>query len=184
MFWEFFKISLLSFGGGILIVLPEIERVAVVKYGWITREQLLEGFGIAQFVPGPSAAVMPVIGYWANGWPGFFACFLGAYTGPILLTMTIFWLYQKYRTHEWVRKTELSLRPIVLGLAGGSVLHFWWIQSGSSPHPYIFRLAAVLVTSTGYVFYFKKVVKGGLQLIFTMGGLWLIAKVTMQVVFP
>lgn len=51
LYWSFFKIGGLTFGGG-LTMLPMLERELVEKKGWTTSEELLDVYAIGQCTPG------------------------------------------------------------------------------------------------------------------------------------
>mgnify|MGYP001855516110 FL=1 len=53
LFWVFFKIGLVSFGGGYGMI-PMIQD-EVIGRGWLTQEQLLNFIGISESTPGPLA---------------------------------------------------------------------------------------------------------------------------------
>ncbi len=47
MFWAFFKVGLFTFGGGYAMI-PIAKREIIEKKGWISEEQLMDYYGIAQ----------------------------------------------------------------------------------------------------------------------------------------
>ncbi|MCL2837927.1 MAG: chromate transporter [Oscillospiraceae bacterium] len=51
LFWIFFKTSVVTVGGG-LVMLPLIEREVVDKRDWISRDEILDIFAVAQTLPG------------------------------------------------------------------------------------------------------------------------------------
>ena len=51
LFVSFFKVGLLTFGGG-YAMLPMLQREVVEKRGWITEEQILDCYAIGQCTPG------------------------------------------------------------------------------------------------------------------------------------
>jgi chromate transport protein ChrA len=181
IFWIFFKISLMAVGGGINAVLPQLEQIIVISRGWISHDQFMQSYVIAQFVPGPNIAMCPLIGYWVNGWPGFIAGFLGIYSGPILLIALVSLIYSRYRGLVWVRRSEIALRPLSLGLLSASLLRFWWIQTDPGHHTIIFRISAALFTIVGLALYFRKRITS-IHLIFLMGGVWWITSWVVQFV--
>jgi chromate transporter len=125
IFWIFFRISFLSFGG-VFGVLPELERWIVVEKQWMSSQQFIQSYILGQFVPGPNMAMCPLIGYWVNGWGGFTAGFLGIYIPPLLIMAGAFWLYKRTKHLAWVGRTERAWRPVVLGLTLASALKLWW----------------------------------------------------------
>ncbi len=178
IFFVFFKISLLSFGG-VFGVLPELERMVVDQHGWLTHEAFIQSYVIGQFVPGPTMAMCPLIGYWVDGWSGFFAGFLGIYTAPLILMSLVYFFYKKLRKIDSVRRVEFSLRPLVFGLTLASLIRLWWSQSSgftggeslSFAKAVFFHLFSLVLC--GFCLYFYKREKvGPLQTIFLMGFLW------------
>jgi len=51
LFWAFIVIGATTFGGGYAI-LPALERELIKKRGWITMDEALDFFTIAQITPG------------------------------------------------------------------------------------------------------------------------------------
>ena len=128
IFGVFFKLSLISFGG-VAGVLPELERILVNEMHWITHDQFIQSYTLAQFVPGPNMVMCPMIGYQINGVSGFLAGFIGIYLAPLLIMGAFFRFYQKYQNIESVKRIELALRPLVLGLLSSTAIQLWWAQA-------------------------------------------------------
>lgn len=176
IFWVFFRVSVFSFGG-IFGLLPQIERAVVDEHGWITREQFIQAYGLSQFLPGPNSMLCPLIGYLAAGWPGFAAGFLGLYLAPVVIMGLVFTVYRRYRSLVWVRRAELAMRPVVLGLVGASAARLWWIDSaGPGPDAAVGRLIALPLTAAAIVAYVRGWL-GPLTVLFAMGvAWWLVAR--------
>ena len=51
LFWAFAKVSCLTFGGGYAII-PLVERELIKKRGWITMDEVMDYYTIAQITPG------------------------------------------------------------------------------------------------------------------------------------
>lgn len=64
----FYRVGSLVFGGG-HVVLPLLER-EVVAPGWVTHDQFLAGYGVAQAVPGPLFTLSAYLGAVMNQGPG------------------------------------------------------------------------------------------------------------------
>jgi chromate transporter len=52
--------------GGSYTVVPYVAQIAVTKYGWLTRAQMLDGFALAETTPGPLIIVVAFIGFMAG----------------------------------------------------------------------------------------------------------------------
>ena len=176
IFWVFFKISILSFGG-VFGVLPELERMVVGEHGWITSERFIQSYVIAAFVPGPNMAMCPLIGYWVAGAAGFVAGFCGIYAGPILVMGAVERYFEKRKSFEWVQKFERALYPLVLGLMMAAGLRYWYTQTTSmhatdgvysNLRAILFSLLMTVVGTWAYVR--KKL--GPMSLLFLTGGVW------------
>jgi chromate transporter len=146
IFWSFFKISFISFGG-VFGVLPELEKTIVSEHAWLTHDQFIQSYVTAQFMPGPNMVMCPLIGFQINGISGFLAGFLAVFLAPTLIMGLGFWAYSRYRSKNCVRKIELSLRPLVIGLLSSSALRLWWEQSRSFlPSAFVSSVVIAVVT--------------------------------------
>ena len=129
LFWIFFRLGLVSFGG-VFAVLPELQR-ALLDRGFITPEGFVQAFVLGQVVPGPNMAMCPVIGWHVAGLPGAVVAFVGIYTGPVAIMGAAYAVYHRWRRVTWVRRLELAMRPVVLGLLGASALALLWTAAGA-----------------------------------------------------
>ena len=59
----------LLFGGGYVLI-PLIEDAVTNQYGWLTRQQFLDGVALGQATPGPIVITATFVGYGAAGLPG------------------------------------------------------------------------------------------------------------------
>jgi chromate transporter len=62
----FSQAAFVTFGGA-YSVLAYVNQYAVTTYGWITAQQAIDGFGLAETTPGPLIMVLQFIGFMA-GW--------------------------------------------------------------------------------------------------------------------
>lgn len=62
----FSQAAFVTFGGA-YSVLAYVNQDAVTTYGWITAQQAIDGFGLAETTPGPLIMVLQFIGFMA-GW--------------------------------------------------------------------------------------------------------------------
>ncbi len=154
IFLVFFKVSLMSIGG-VFGMMPELERQIVFEHHWMSSEQFLQAYVIGQFVPGPTMAFCPVIGYMVNGWTGFISGFLGIYTGPTILVVLAQRGYTKFKDIQWVKKIELSIRPLVIGLLVASTIRLWVVQTYFQEHQLLISVFTVGLMSITLAVYQK-----------------------------
>lgn len=63
----FFSLAALVTFGGAYAVLTYLAQAAVVKYGWLTAAQMIDGLGLAETTPGPLIMVVAFVGF-LGGW--------------------------------------------------------------------------------------------------------------------
>jgi chromate transporter len=179
IFWVFFKISLVSIGG-VFGTMPELERMIVNQNHWMTIEQFYQAYVIAQFVPGPTMAFCPIIGYMVSGWAGFFAGFIGIYTAPMVMVVVAYKFYSRVKSITWVKKTELSIRPIVVGLISASTVRLWIVQTRfHEQQSLITAITLVMMAATLYAHH--KLKWDILILVLAFGGLWTLTLTALNV---
>ena len=176
IFWVFFKISLLSFGG-VFGVLPELERMVVTEHNWITSDRFIQSYVISSFVPGPNMAMCALIGYWVAGAMGFVAGFVGIYAGPMLVMGFVERFFEKRKSFEWVKKFERALYPLVLGLMLSAGLRYWYTQTtnvsaGLGLAQNALPLSVSLVISIVGTYVYVRNYLGSMSLLFVTGGVW------------
>ena len=90
LFWSFTWLALQGFGG----VLAVVQRELVEKKRWMTQEQFLEDWAVAQVMPGPNVVNLSLmIGGRYFGWTGALAALAGMLIAPMLLLLVVAALY-------------------------------------------------------------------------------------------
>jgi chromate transporter len=88
LFWEFFKIGAVTFGGG-LAMMPIMRREVVESKGWVTDDDIIKILVISESTPGVFAVnAATFIGYKIGGFKGAIAATLGVII-PSLITISI-----------------------------------------------------------------------------------------------
>ena len=88
-FKTFFKIGIVTFGGGYAMI-PMIEQEVVDKHHWVKKEELLDLIAIAQSCPGVFAInISTFIGYKLNKRKGALCATLGAALPSFIIILLI-----------------------------------------------------------------------------------------------
>lgn len=90
LFWSFTWLALQGFGG----VLAVVQRELVEKKRWITREQFVEDWAVAQILPGPNVVNLSLmIGGRYFGLSGALAALAGMLAAPLVIVLLLAALY-------------------------------------------------------------------------------------------
>jgi chromate transporter len=90
LFLSFTWLALQGFGG----VLAVVQRELVEKKRWMTREQFVEDWAVAQIMPGPNVVNLSLmIGGRYFGLPGALAALAGMLAAPLVLVLLLAALY-------------------------------------------------------------------------------------------
>ncbi len=86
LFWSFTRLALQGFGG----VLAIVQRELVEKKQWLTREEFVEDWAVAQILPGPNVVNLSLmIGDRYFGLRGAMAALAGMLTFPLLIVLAL-----------------------------------------------------------------------------------------------
>ncbi|MDR3141474.1 MAG: chromate transporter [Tannerellaceae bacterium] len=115
LFLTFIRIGTFTIGGG-YAMLPLIER-EVVNRGWITKEDFIDLFAVAQSLPGIFAVNISIfLGYRLKGIRGSTVCALGAILPSFVIILAIALFFTQIQENVWVEKIFRGLRPAVVAL--------------------------------------------------------------------
>ncbi len=116
LYWAFFKIGGLTFGGG-LSMLPMLKYELVEKKGWIDEEKLLDCYAIGQCTPGIIAVnTATYVGYLRKGIMGAISGTLGMISPSILIITTIFLFLSNFMENVWVQHALSGIKGVVCAL--------------------------------------------------------------------
>lgn len=115
LFITFLKIGVGTIGGG-YAMLPLIER-EVVDRGWLTKEDFLDLFAVAQSLPGIFAVNISIfVGYKLKKSLGSVVCALGTIMPSFVIILVIATFFIRVQDNEWVERIFKGLRPAVVAL--------------------------------------------------------------------
>ncbi|WP_019215782.1 chromate efflux transporter [Legionella tunisiensis] len=118
LFAGFYRAGALVFGGG-HVVLPLLQTL-VVPSGWVTNNQFLAGYGIAQAVPGPLFAFAAYLGALSTqtpaGWVGAAIALIAIFLPSFLLIIGTLPFWEALRNHSVIQRAMLGVNASVVGL--------------------------------------------------------------------
>ena len=116
LFLTFFKIGAFTFGGGYAMI-PLIEAEIAEKHGWITKDDILEIFAIAESTPGPIAINSATfVGYRVGGVLGSAFATLGVVLPSFIIISIIAFVLQEFQSLMVVQYAFFGIRAGVLAL--------------------------------------------------------------------
>lgn len=119
MFWAFTWLALQGFGG----VMAVVQRELVDKRRWMTREQFVEEWSVAQTLPGPNAIILVMaFGARHSGLPGAIAAIAGMLVLPLLLVLVVAVFYASMAAHPQVQGALRGMGAVAAGLVLGTGL--------------------------------------------------------------
>ncbi|MCP3738122.1 chromate transporter [Rossellomorea sp. BNER] len=116
IFWTFFKISPVTFGGGFAMI-PLIEKEVVEKRKWLKSEDVTDVFALSQSVPGGVAINSATfIGQRIGGIKGAIAAMIGVSLPTFLIVLTLGISYFFIQDHPKVEAAFLSIRASIVAI--------------------------------------------------------------------
>ena len=115
-FLTFFKIGIVTFGGGYAMI-PMIEEEVVNKHHWTDKEELLDLIAIAQSCPGVFAInISTFIGYKLNKKTGALCTTLGAALPSFIIILLIAMFFHQFADNKVIAAMFRGIRPAVVAL--------------------------------------------------------------------
>jgi len=108
--------------GGAAAAVPEMHRIAVDVYHWMTDKQFADAFAISQLSPGPNVLIVTLIGYTVAGIYGALAATLAMTLPTALLAYYVSRLLNRPKQSRWPAMIQAALVPLSIGLMAASAL--------------------------------------------------------------
>jgi chromate transporter len=115
LFFTFMKIGSVLYGGG-YVLLAFLRSDFVVRYGWLTDQQLIDAIAIGQVTPGPVFTTATFIGYLLGGTPGALLATLGIFLPSFIFVVISNPLIPRIRRSPWVSGLLDGVTVASLGL--------------------------------------------------------------------
>ena len=156
LFASFFKIGLVTFGGG-LAMLPILKRDLVDSKGWLTEDEILDYFAIGQSTPGIIAVnVATFVGYKRAGMIGSIFSTSGIVFPSLIIISLIAAFVSNFNELVWVQKALKGINVAVSVLLVKAVFSF-----GKKT---VFDLCTFLIAALSFV----------LMFVFKVQGVWIV----------
>ena len=124
LFAIFFKIGLFSFGGG-YAMFTMIEREVVEKHKYLTHDELMDVFAIAESTPGAVAVnTATFVGTKTAGIFGGLLATFGLMLPSLIIIMALSYAIGAVRDNKWVTYLFQGIRAGVLVLIAKAVISF------------------------------------------------------------
>ena len=121
LFISFFKIGLFTFGGG-YAMLPILQREVVDKHHWVTEEEVLDIYAIAQCTPGVIAVnTATFVGTKLNGALAGAVATIAVVTPSLIIITIISTILKSFASIEIVQHALAGIRAAVAALVVVSV---------------------------------------------------------------
>lgn len=115
LFWTFFTIGLLSFGGGYAMI-PVIGH-QVEAHGWMTNQEFIDIIAVAGMSPGSIGTNSAIfVGYRVEGVAGAISAAAGMTLPSLLIILALAAFFIKNGHSRFVQAAFYGLRPVVAGL--------------------------------------------------------------------
>ena len=142
LFVSFTVLALQGFGGVVAVV----QRELVEKKGWMTREEFVEEWSVAQIMPGPNVINLAVvIGARYFGFRGAMTAVAGLLAMPMLVVIALALVYAQYAGNPQVAGALRGMGAVAAGLITATGLK---LSVGLGKHPLGIPLCALLGGAT------------------------------------
>ena len=119
LFVSFTMLALQGFGG----VLAVVQRELVEKKRWMTREEFVEDWAVAQIMPGPNVVNLSLmIGSRYFGFKGAMAALAGMLVAPLCVVLALALVYAQFAGHPGVQGALRGMAAVAAGLIAATGL--------------------------------------------------------------
>ncbi|WP_235953368.1 chromate transporter [Noviherbaspirillum galbum] len=110
---SFTLLALQGFGG----VLAVVQREIVERKRWLTKEEFVEDWAVAQIMPGPNVVnISLMIGARHFGLKGAIAALAGMLTFPLILVLLLATIYSHFADQAWLAGALRGMGAVAGGL--------------------------------------------------------------------
>ena len=169
LFYTFFLIGIMTFGGGYAMI-PMIQD-SVVGHGWMTLNELTDFIAISEATPGPFAVnIATFVGSKVGGVLGSVCTTLGVVLPSFIIILIVAFVLSKFLKNRFVQGALSGVRPIILALILFTAFSFLFrtvLYGGnalfSKEIEFDRKSLTLLLIVCGFLFVYKKVNKKSLN---------------------
>lgn len=144
IFETMYRIGSIIFGGG-QVVLPMLQDEVVPE--WMTKDQFLQGLGLAQSMPGPLFNFAAYLGAVYRGVPGALVAFLGLFGPGVILIFAIVPFWARLRHNMTFRAILKGLNATAIGLVGAACVTLWESAVSTAADAMVFSIAGTMAVA-------------------------------------
>lgn len=141
IFETMYRIGSIIFGGG-QVVLPLLQDEVVPA--WMTKDQFLQGLGLAQSMPGPLFNFSAYLGAVYRGVPGALVAFVGLFGPGVLLIFAVIPFWARLRHNNVFRAILKGVNAIAIGLVGAACITLWEAAISTAADAMVFSVALTM----------------------------------------
>lgn len=142
-------LGIIGFGGPMAHI-AMMERDAVDRRRWVTRERFLNALSATNLVPGPNSTEMGIhIGDVRAGYSGAIASGIAFIAPAFLLMLALSWAYFRWQTVPALDHMFLGIKPAVIALIA---ITSWRLFRGGVSD---WRLAGIFAASGAIVYFYR-----------------------------
>lgn len=134
--------------GGVVAVLPEIQRQVVDVHHWMDARTFGMLFAIAQAAPGPNMLVVTLVGWYVAGALGAIVATSSLVLPPIMLSYAMGSLWRRYRGWLWLVPIQAGLNAVTVGLIAAAALLLSEASAISTPAGVIVVVSSIVLIRT------------------------------------
>lgn len=139
-----YRIGSIIFGGG-QVVLPMLQDEVVP--GWMTKDQFLQGLGLAQSMPGPLFNFSAYLGAVYKGVGGALVAFLGLFGPGVILIFGMVPFWARLRHNSTFKAILKGVNATAIGLVGAACVILWESAISNAAGAMVFSIALTLAVA-------------------------------------
>lgn len=134
--------------GGVIAVIPEIQRLVVDVHGWVDARSFATMFALAQAAPGPNLLLVTLIGWKLAGLPGAVVATASLVLPPAMMAYGMGSLWRRLRDWPWLQPIQAGLNAVTVGLIASAAFLVGRAAAVSTGAIVVTVVASVLLTVT------------------------------------